>query len=733
MRETRESHWVNKLSLNKPRVNVVMQSESSECALACMTMICQFYQKHIDIRDLRNTQNIGSRGMNLSDLISLSATLGFTNRALKVTLSELKNLKLPAVLHWNLNHFVVLEKTTRKHIYIVDPALGKQKLSFEQSSQCYTGIALELAPSKSFQKQKTQQKLLLSDFLKGIAGIKRQLFLLLTLSVFLQCFILLTPFYMQTIVDHVIASQNQSLLLALALGFAFLLCIDTATSWAREHLLLRFSNQFNLVISERVFSHLLSLPTRYFKTRHMGDIVSRFSSLQNIRDIVSQGIVGAMIDSLLGIATFVVMMIYSTQLSLIVLFWVVLYGLLRWAFYYPLKQHSQEALYADAKQQSYFMQSLRAITTIKLAQKEAHTNGTWMNHYVGLVNQQITIGLWQIRFSTVNKLLFGFENILIIFIAATLVMESAFTLGMLFAFISYKGKFIAASSGVIDKWIEFTLLSVHIKRLEDVLFTQAENNLDVTEKLAHKKLAHLQSIANKYNKQGAHVQINSLCVKHDNKHAIFDNVNIDIAPGALLAIIGKSGSGKSSFLMCLFGLYEASAGTVSVDGRTLEATNRHNAKIAGVMQDDQLLNGSLIDNICQFSERPNYTLAIDCAKIACIHSDIMQMTMQYETLVGDMGDSLSGGQKQRLLLARALYQKPRLLILDEATSHLDIETEAAICTNLKQLPCTIVMVAHRPQAIATANQIYALSSIGLTEISYSNGNFQPSTNKKDDN
>ncbi|MDT0593349.1 peptidase domain-containing ABC transporter [Glaciecola petra] len=726
--------WLQKIALSKRGVPVVMQSESSECGLACIAMICQFYENFIEIRDLRNTCSFQSRGINLSDLVELSNTLGLTSRALKVSLNELKNLRLPAVLHWNLNHFVVLEKVTRNFVHINDPALGKRKLSFEKCSYCFTGIGLELIPNHGFKKLTKQKQLKLSDFMQGISGIKRQLLWLLGLSILLQCFMLVAPFYMQTIVDHIIASQNQSLLLVLALGFAILLCIDTLTTWAREQLLLRFSNQFNLIISERVFSHLLSLPMRYFKTRHMGDIVSRFGSLQNIRNIVSQGIVGAMIDSLLGVATLIVMLFYSPLLSFLVLFWVVLYALLRWVFYYPLKQHNQESLHADAKQQSYFMQSLRAITTTKLAQKEALTTATWMNHLVCLVNQQIKIGEWQIRFSTINKLLFGFENIFIIFVAASLVMENAFTLGMLFAFISYKGKFIAASTSMIDKWIEFTLLSVHLKRLEDIVFTKPENTSSLTNKLAYKRLTTLQKTQNIQNDVGARIDINELSFAHDKSRSrLFKNINTVFESGELVAIVGKSGCGKSSFLMCLLGLYEYDDGSISIDGQTLNSWNRQDAGVAGVLQDDQLLNGSLIDNICQFNQRPDYKFAIKCAQVACIHEDIMHMTMQYESLIGDMGDNLSGGQKQRLLLARALYQKPRLLVLDEATSHLDIQTEATICNNLKQLSCTIVMVAHRPQAIATANKIYALSSIGLTEISYSSDNFQPSTNKKDDN
>jgi ATP-binding cassette subfamily B protein RaxB len=730
----------------------VLQSEASECGLACLSMIANHHGNNISLRALRNAMPASQQGMNLQELIKSACKLNLSSRAVKLELNELSQLQLPAILHWNFKHFVVLTKVSRQSVCIIDPALGKQTLSLDKVGQQFTGVALELAPTDDFVSAKAKGQLSLWAFTKNKVGIKRHLLTVLGLSLFIQLFVLATPFYMQTVIDNVLVSNNYHLLSILAIGFGLLLVFETVTQWLRDMIMLRFSHTFNLSISSGVFAHLLSLPTTFFQRRHIGDIVSRFGSLQKVRDILTQGLISAFIDGLLGIITLAVMFIYSVKLALIVLAVVVIYSLLRWALFFPIKQLSQQVLHSDAAQQSFFMQSVRAITTIKLSKSNEKTHASWLNKFVDNANQRIALGKWNIHFSIINKVLFGLENLFVVYVAAQLVMLNTFSIGMLFAFMSYKGRFVGSAASIIDKWIEFKLLSVHLSRIEDILFSDSETPPAIAEKLAnsgqgamlkahtehsayvnkgaetdivhpnsHRSAHGISAMAKPLQNQtlGATLRIEAVSYQyHDNQAFVFENLNLAVEKGAFIAVAGKSGCGKTSLLNCLLGLVVPTAGKLFIDGQLLVPSNRESFCMAAVMQHDQLLNGSVIDNISSFDESIDLQRAIHAARMACVHTDIMAMTMQYETLIGDMGSSLSGGQKQRIILARAIYQEPQLLVLDEATSHLDIPTEAQICKHLKALPITIIMVAHRPQALTAADKIYTLSPHGLTESSY---------------
>jgi ATP-binding cassette subfamily B protein RaxB len=367
--------WFSKLRFSwRKKVPLTMQAEASECGIACLCMVSAYFGNSIALRQMRASMPASQQGLSMHQLIEYAQNLGFSSRAVKLELQDLVHLQRPAILHWNFTHFVVLTKVTRRFIYINDPALGERKLSWAETSKCFTGIALELSPNHRFVSTVKDKSLSLWDFARPIKGIKQQLGFLFILSLLIHVFSLAAPFYMQTVVDKVLITSSASLLLVLAMGFTLLLVIESFTEWLRETVLLRFSNAFNLHISSSVLAHLLSLPLVYFQRRHMGDLVSRFSSLQAVRDTLTQGLVSAFIDGLLSITTLVVMFLYSPQLALIVLAIVFIYSLGRWALFYPVKQLNQQILHSDAQQQSFFMQSIRAARTIKLANTSASTH-----------------------------------------------------------------------------------------------------------------------------------------------------------------------------------------------------------------------------------------------------------------------------------------------------------------------------------------------------------------------
>ncbi|WLD58025.1 peptidase domain-containing ABC transporter [Salinispirillum sp. LH 10-3-1] len=679
---------------------MVHQSEAAECGLACLAMIAGFYGYDTDLLHLRKRFSVSQHGVNLKQLMDMAARLQLVGRALQLEVDEIPQLQTPCVLHWDMNHFVVLKSSSSKGVLIHDPAQGEVSLSWEEVAKHFTGVALELTPTEAFKPAKERRRLRLSQFWTRIRGLKRSLFQILALALVLQVFAVLSPFYMQTVVDDVLLRNDAHLLLVLAIGFALLMAIRVGTEALREFCILHLSTRLNIQMAANLFRHLIRLPIDYFQKRHMGDVVSRFGSLQAIRELLTTGLVSAVVDGIMAVITLVVMMVYSVKLGMVVIGFVVLYGLARLALYRPLRQLSEESIVAHAKHESNFMESVRAIQTVKLFQRENDRQNLWQNKYASAMNTDIRIAKWQIGYGAINGILFGLENIIIVYLAAQAVMGSLISVGMLFAFMSYKQQFVDSMDSLIATLIDIKMIGLHLDRLADIAFTEPEQVDD-------------QSIPGQavIPLTGA-LQADNLAYRYSEADAwVFKSLSFQVAPGESVAIVGPSGCGKTTLLKCLMGLLQLEEGQVLADGTPLNKLNHYRQSIAAVMQDDQLLSGSVADNIACFDPQPDHDRIITCAHMAAIHEDILAMPMQYNTLVGDMGTSLSGGQKQRVLLARALYRQPTILFLDEATSHLDTENESLVNQHIKALNITRVIVAHRKETIASADRVIDLSAL----------------------
>ena len=693
----------------KRSVPLVLQSEAAECGLACVAMIAKFYGDKRDLSAFRQNTSLSIRGTTLKDIMDIALHFGLQSRAVKIEMTDLNALTTPAILHWDMNHFVVLSKVTKNTITILDPASGKHTYSFKEAAKHISGIALEISPSSTFAPVTSTGNITVMQFLKQTVGFKRSLLTLFTLSVLLQVFALASPYYMQTVVDDVLVYHNASLLKALVIGFGFLLLIETLTSVLRRLLILNISSRLQLQMSASVFKHLMSLSLDYFAKRHIGDVVSRFNSLSHIREFLTSGVVSALLDGLMAITTLVVMAIYSLKLALLVLFIITVYlciklGLLPW-----MKRLTAEKISLAAHEQSHFMESVRAISPIRIYKQEAKRQGDWQNKFVDALNKDIQLGKLNIGSTTANHLLFGIENLTIVYIGALLVMQGALTIGMLLAFIAYKSRFVSAIDNFTTQLIELKMLGVHIERLSDIIRTPS------APKAVNSSPLPLLTARNP--KQEAH-----LAIEVDNIHYrfsrtsdfIFRQLSMSVTSGEIVAIVGASGSGKSTLMKCLMGLYPLTSGKVTINAPNGKSRP---ARIASVLQDDVCLSGTIIQNISCFDDNPDLEKIAYAAQLACVHRDILAMPMQYQSLIGDMGSSLSGGQKQRLLLARALYQSPDILFLDEASSHLDLASEKQINAHLKALNITRIMIAHRPQTIAIADTVYHLANSTLTQLS----------------
>lgn len=692
---------------------LLLQSEVSECGLASMAMVASFHGHQLDMPAMRKRFSANLKGMNLQQLIELSDSLGLSSRALQCPIDEVHKLATPCILHWDLNHFVVLTKVSGRgqsaKFLINDPAMGKRSLTVDEFSKHFTGICLELTPTSKFEVKQEQAQMKFTQLWSSMSGLKTGLFKLIGLSLVLQLFALMAPYYMQWVVDEVLISFDESLLTVLAVGFALIAIISVVTNAVRSWLILRLSSLLNMQMGVNLLRHLLRLPMNYFESRHIGDIVSRFGSLAQIRERITTGFVETLVDGIMAITVLIMMALYSLKLTAVVLGAIALYTLVRLALYRPLHQATEEMIQSSAKEQSNFLENIRGMQTIKLFGNESQRQGVWQNQYAEVINSEIRLGRLKISFDSFNKLLFGLENVLVIYFAALMVMANTLSVGMVLAFIAYKGQLTDRFANLIEQIIQFKMMRLHLDRIADIALTEQEANREGE-----------ATFSNSENGEPTgQLTLENICFSYSDEQApILNNVNLTLAPGESIAITGPSGAGKTTLMKIMLGLLQPTSGKVLLDSKDITQVGLKNyrKKIAAVMQDDTLLAGSIADNISFFDPQPNYLKIEQCAHLAAIHDDITKMTMGYNSLVGDMGSNLSGGQIQRLLLARALYQSPCVLFMDEATSHLDKDNEAKISEQIQHLPMTRIMIAHRQETINMAEQVYQLDNATLVNL-----------------
>ncbi|MEE9356684.1 MAG: peptidase domain-containing ABC transporter [Methylococcaceae bacterium] len=685
------------------KLPVILQTEAAECGLACLAMIANFYGHKIDINTLRQKHPVSLTGIGLGGVMQIADQLKFAYRALRLELEELNQLECPAILHWDLNHFVVLKKVAGRSVIIHDPARGERTLPFVEVSKHFTGVGLELMPTHEFEHKNEEKKVRLSDFWKRISGIKRTLFQIIVLSLLLQLFAVVSPFFMQLVIDEVVISHDKDLLKILAVGFLLLMLIREGVTVVRSFIIINMSAQLNIQMANNLFHHLIRLPLAYFEKRHIGDIVSRFESMDEIKELLSNEIITAVVDGIMLVGTLVMMFLYSPKLAYIVLGSVSLYALFRLAIYRPFRRLTEESIVTDAKEDSNFMESIRAAQSIKLFGNEAQRQSIWQNLYADALNADIRIDKLEINFAAVNGLLFGLENVLVVYLAAQLVMGNALSVGMIFAFMAYKGQFTEKAASLIEQIIKLKMVGLHLARLGDIVMTEIEQDIP----------SHTHP-----NPVKGELKLDNLSFRYsETDPLIFNNVNLTIEAGQSICLVGPSGCGKSTLMKVMLGLLNPVQGRIMVDGMDIHKFGLHNYRnqIASVMQNDQLLSGSISDNISFFDPHFNEKRIEACAKLAAIHSEIMEMPMAYHSLIGDMGTTLSGGQKQRILLARALYKKPKILFLDESTAHLDIILEKRINYNIARMKLTRIVIAHRPETINFAQRVILVSQEGCFE------------------
>ncbi len=685
-----------RLGWGASRLPMLLQTEAAECGLACLAMVASFHGLKCDLPSMRQRFSLSLKGATMADLVRMAGQLELNARALRAEMEHLEQLELPCVLHWDLNHFVVLKEVRRNHVVIHDPARGVRRVPLDEVSRRFTGVVLELTPQADFRPREERQAISLRQLLGRVSGLKRSLAQIFALALALEVFVLLAPFFMQWVVDGVLVSADRDLLVTLGVGFGLLVLMAVATGALRSWAVLHLSSTLNLQWLNNVFAHLMRLPVEWFEKRHTGDVMSRFGAVQQIQTTLTTSFIEAVLDGLLVVATLAMMAIYSVTLTAIALGCVAVYALLRWLFFRPLREATEEAIVHDAKKASHFLESLRGVQSIKLYNRQEDRQARFMNLVVDAMNANIATRKLDLLFGVLHKLVFGLERVAVIWVGALLVMDQRFSVGMLFAFFAYKEQFALRVSGLIDKAVELKMLRLQGERLADIVLAEPEAIEAAPARARHVPARlELQGVQFAYS---------------DAEPPVLNRLSLVIEPGESVAIVGPSGCGKTTLLKLMLGIHAPQSGEIRVGGLPLRQLGLRawREMIGTVMQDDQLFAGSIADNIAFFDARPDAAWIERCARIAAVHDEIEAMPMGYHTLIGDMGASISGGQRQRILLARALYKRPQILFLDEATSALDVEREREVNQAIRQLELTRVIVAHRPETIASAGRVVVL-------------------------
>lgn len=689
---------INLLDLRwQRRVPVIHQTETAECGLACLAMICGHFGKNIDLIYLRRKFNLSARGATLAGINGIAEQLGMATRALSLELDELRVLKTPCILHWDFSHFVVLVSVKRNRYVLHDPARGIRYISREEMSRYFTGVALEVWPGSEFQSETLQTRISLRSLINSIYGIKRTLAKIFCLSVVIEAINLLMPVGTQLVMDHAIPAGDRGLLTLISAALMFFILLKAATSTLRAWSSLVMSTLINVQWQSGLFDHLLRLPLAFFERRKLGDIQSRFDSLDTLRATFTTSVIGFIMDSIMVVGVCVMMLLYGGYLTWIVLCFTTIYIFIRLVTYSNYRQISEECLVREARAASYFMETLYGIATVKIQGMVGIRGAHWLNMKIDAINSGIKLTRMDLLFGGINTFVTACDQIVILWLGAGLVIDNQMTIGMFVAFSSFRGQFSERVASLTSFLLQLRIMSLHNERIADIALHEKEEKKPEIEIVADMGPISLET--------------NGLSYRYDSQSApIFSALSLSVAPGESVAITGASGAGKTTLMKVLCGLFEPDSGRVLINGIDIRqiGINNYHRMIACVMQDDRLFSGSIRENICGFAEEMDEEWMVECARASHIHDVIMNMPMGYETLIGELGEGLSGGQKQRIFIARALYRKPGILFMDEATSALDSESEHFVNVAIKNMNITRVIIAHRETTLRTVDRVISI-------------------------
>ncbi|MEM8810691.1 MAG: peptidase domain-containing ABC transporter, partial [Cyanobacteria bacterium P01_G01_bin.38] len=684
----------------------IEQQSSSDCGAACLAMVCRYWGKRFPINVLRERANVGQAGASLKSLAKAAESVGFQARPVRASLGALMTESGPWIAHWEGMHYVVVYQVSAQKAVIADPALGRQTLSRAAFCQKWTGYALLLQVTDKLRQTEIKQASL-GRYIAALVPHRGVLLQIIIVSLLIQSFSLVSPLFTQVVLDRVVVQKSLPTLNVFALGMLLFGVWGIGMSAVRQYLLSYFSNRLDLTLVSGFINHAMSLPLKFFESRRVGDIITRVQENQKIQRFLIGQVVLAWLNFVTGFVYLALMLHYNWRLTLLVLLLVPPIVILTLGSTPFLRRVSRQIFKEAADQNSALVEMMNGMATIKSAATERELRWRWENHLTRQMNarfrgQKLGIGL-----QTVSGIINTLGSTALLWYGAKLVIENQLTIGQFVAFNMMMGYVISPVLALANLWDELQEVFISVERLNDVFETKPEQPLEVASLTLPtiKGDVEFESVTFRYNEE-------------DERNTL-QNLSFRVNAGATIAIVGRSGSGKSTLIKLLEGLYHPTQGRVLVDGHDLRHVSLPSlrSQLGVVPQDCFLFSGTILDNITLYRADWGLEDAITAAKLAEAHSFIQALPLGYSTKVGERGATLSGGQRQRIAIARALLGDPRILILDEATSSLDTESERRFQQNLETISCdrTSFVIAHRLSTVRNADTILVLDRGVLVE------------------
>lgn len=664
------------------RFPLVLQSEAAECGLACLVSIAAYFGAHISLAEARRRFAPSLRGATLTDLVRIAGGLHLVARALRVDLDGVGALELPCILHWDMDHFVVLCSLDRRRATIADPASGQRRVGYSELSDCFTGVALELGPAPGFAKVDRRSRASLAGFVRPPKGIKRTIAALALISLALEAASLAGPPLLQWVIDVVIPSKGGGLLASAGCGFVLLAVLSAALGASRGRLTAALSTRIGVEWRTRLACHLLRLPLPWFERRWIGDIMTRFDSSEAIRHAVTSGLLDTALDGFMAMAMLIAIFWYSAALGAVVLADAAGHLAFREFAHGRHRELAADEIAKAGREKAHMVETLRGVQSVKLLGMEAQRQAQWLNLLVDSANAEAAASAFLADVLSVGSAVQGVAAALVIWIGSAMVMRGSLSVGMLVAVLAYREQFLSRSGSLVDKAFGFRVLGAQADRLADITEAEPEQEppASVVKLAASAPLVSARSVSFRYSA---------------NDPWVLRDLDLDLDAGECVAITGRSGCGKSTLAKIVAGLLVPTSGAVLVGGTTPAACRLGGSfRLGVVLQDDTLFSGTIADNVAGFASEVEWRRVERCCDRAALGEVIVKLPMGLRTLVGEGGAAVSGGEKQRILLARALYRDPQLLILDEATSHLDTATASKVLLALRGSGAARLMISH---------------------------------------
>jgi HlyB family type I secretion system ABC transporter len=682
------------------------QHSTSDCSAACVVMVGKYWGKEFDINRLRELAYVSRDGASLKGLVNAVENLGFNSRPVKASLDRLASQQLPAILHWDGNHYVVVFEIAPQHVIICDPAIGQRKLTHAEFVRGWTGYCLLLEPTLTLQKTVGKS----TDFWQLFQLVKPHRTVIIEIfiaSIVLQLFGLISPIFTQLILDRAIIHKSASSLGTFGVGLLIFGGFQIGMSALRQYLMAQTANRIDAALIIGFIRHTFSLPLSYFDSRHVGDIISRIQENHKIQSFITGQSLGVLLDLLSVFVYATLMFVYSWKLALVTLISIPPFLILTFASTPFLKKMSREIFNASNAENSYLIEALNGIRTVKSISVEKSVRWNWEERLNKEIKQTYRGQIMGIKIQMISSAINTISSTALIWIGASLVISGEFTIGQLFAFNMISANVISPFQRLAGLWNSLQEVGIAIERLCDVIEAKPEEGRDDRRQAIGKLQGYVKfkNVTFRYHKDA---EVN-----------ILENINFEIQPGQTIALVGRSGSGKTTLSKLILGLYQPTSGSISIDGKDLTTISLHSlrSQIGIVDQDTFLFGGTVKDNITLAKPGANFDEIQRAAVLAGADEFIDKMPMRYDTEIGEGGSMLSGGQRQRLAIARALLNNPRLLIFDEATSSLDTESEQIIQRNLEKIrrDRSTIIIAHRLSTVQNADLILVLDKGVLIE------------------